>query len=206
MLIGVTGTIGSGKSAVAAELGRLLEAPVINADQLCRELMEQGQPGYEKFVAEADGRRFLDRSGAIDRVALRQALFSEPELKSVLEGILHPLVRAAVQQARAAASCHGSFAVAEVPLLFESGWTDDFDRIICVDAGDQTAILRVMARDRVDRREVEAIVASQFGSATKKERADVVIDNSGGWQETIGQVAELAVALKRDLSRGGNVE
>lgn len=130
MLLGVTGTIGSGKSYVAARLGRLLGAPVLSADSICRELLEKDQPGYLAFLNQG-GQAYLSQAGDIDRPRLRDAAFQDQGLRRILEEILHPLVRQRLTQARASLA-PDTCMVAEVPLLFESGWQSDFDYIVCV--------------------------------------------------------------------------
>jgi len=202
MLLGVTGTIGSGKSYVAARLGRLLGAPVLSADSICRELLEKDQPGYLAFVKQG-GQAYLSLAGDIDRPRLRDAAFQDQGLRRILEEILHPLVRQRLTQARASLA-PDTCAVAEVPLLFESGWQSDFDYIVCVSVSRANALSRVADRDQVDRTEVERIMEIQMDPDEKCSRADRVIDNDGPQARTDAQIEALGRELKPHCSGSAN--
>ena len=194
MIVGVTGGIGSGKSKVAALLGKLLCAIVISADDVCRELLEPGGEGYLQFV-HSGGSHFLDGDGAINRVTLREKIFADPDLRDQLEAILHPLVLEKIQNV--AEGDPESFVIAEVPLLFEKDWQDEFDTIISVFTMEDRLIERVMERDRISREDVDTIIAAQMSMEEKNRRADYVINNSAHWQETEKQLVELAARLKK---------
>ena len=194
MIVGVTGGIGSGKSKVAALLGKLLCAIVISADDVCRELLEPGGEGYLQFV-HSGGSHFLDGDGAINRVTLREKIFADPDLRDQLEAILHPLVLEKIQNV--AEGDPESFVIAEVPLLFEKDWQDEFDTIISVFSTEDRLIERVMERDRISCEEVGTIIATQMSMEEKNRRADYVINNSAHWQETEKQLVELAARLKK---------
>jgi dephospho-CoA kinase len=195
MLIGVTGGIGTGKSEAAALLGSALEAPVYSADQLCRDQLVAGRPGYHRFV-ERFGPAFLERpDGPIDRAHLRRAVFADEALRRELEEILHPLVRQELQNARRTAGPKRCV-VAEVPLLFECGWRDDFDFIVCVDAPRQLVIDRVRARDTVSAEEIERIMATQLPAEQKRSQADWLIENDGDRAALAAQVGRLAEFLR----------
>lgn len=203
MLIGITGTIGSGKSFVAGLLGEMLQAPVHSSDEICRRLLERGEAGYQQVIVKW-GNDYLNDSGEIDRVLLREAVFDEPKVRTALEAILHPLVRRELIDARDG-SAPGVAQIAEVPLLFESGWQDDFDYIICVIADADIALQRVVERDSVKPEEVEKIFAVQMDSNLKQGRSDRVIDNSGTKAETVAQVEKLVVELRAMIvSKGSN--
>ncbi len=194
MIVGVTGGIGSGKSKVAALLGKLLCAIVISADDVCRELLEPGGEGYLQFV-HSGGSHFLDGDGVINRVTLREKIFADPDLRDQLEAILHPLVLEKIQNV--AEGDPESFVIAEVPLLFEKDWQDEFDTIISVFSMEDRLIERVMERDRISREDVGTIIAAQMSMEEKNRRADYVINNSAHWQETEKQLVELAARLKK---------
>ncbi len=196
MLIGITGSIGCGKSLVADRLSELLAAPVLKSDDLCRELMEPGKVGYHAFI-ENYGTVFLKEDGTIDRVALRKAVFEKPSLRLFLESILHPLVRKAILETQQDGEA-GAVVIVEIPLLFESGWQDDFDLIIAVWASRDVAMERVIRRDNTDSKSIAAIIESQMDLKLKCEAADCVIDNSGTWSDTERQLVELsAVVLEK---------
>jgi dephospho-CoA kinase len=189
MLIGVTGSIGSGKSLVARLLSELLPAPVVSSDEICRSLLEKGEAGYRAFTS-IWGDRFLSQSGDIDRVLLRTAVFDNDDIRIQLEEILHPLVRQALLDLKrniVPSTIH----VAEVPLLFECGWQSDFDTIVCVLAEREVTLQRVVQRDSAQRSEVEKILKLQMDPAVKAEQSDWVVDNSGTVEQTTRQVAAL---------------
>ncbi len=195
MLIGVTGGIGTGKSEAAALLGRALEAPVYSADHLCRDQLAVGQPGYRRFVEHFEAAFLEEPEGPIDRVRLRRAVFADAALRRELEKILHPLVRRELHSVRHAVGPH-RYAVAEVPLLFESGWRDDFDFIVCVDAPRQLVFDRVTARDGVPAEEIERIMATQLPAEQKRSQADWLIENDGDRAALAAQVGRLADFLQ----------
>lgn len=193
MLIGVTGSIGSGKSLVARLLGKKLQAPVHNSDEICRRLLVRGEAGYLKLV-EIWGDRYLTDSGEVDRVVLRSAVFDDQHVRRLLEDILHPLVRQELLEAKAKPGLTTA-QIAEVPLLFECGWEADFDYIVCVTADPDLALQRVVDRDSVRPVEVEKITAVQIDSALKADRSDYHIDNSGSLEDTADQVEKLVGVL-----------
>jgi dephospho-CoA kinase len=200
MLIAITGNVGSGKSRVAAILAASLRCPTIDSDQVCRELLEPGRAGW-RALRERWPDRFLGDDGLLDRQALRQAVFSEPEIRQGLEQILHPLVRDTVTRAASDPTCRPHMLV-EVPLLFEVGWQDDFDALVTVYAGREMCLVRTMARDRVSRPHTEAILALQINPEAKAAMSDWVIDNSGIWSSTVLQVHWLVHQLRAlDLPR-----
>ena len=194
MLVAVTGGIGSGKSIVARLLGEVLAAPVYGSDEICRQLLEKDQAGYVAFVKHF-GDQFLTDSEDIDRALLRVAVFKESKVREQLEAILHPLVRLRFQQVRKE-SGDGTIQIAEVPLLFECGWESGFDRIICVVSDRETAVRRVVERDKVGRAEVERIMEIQMDPEIKARQSDWIIDNSNDLVDTRKQVEALAELLQ----------
>lgn len=193
MLIGVTGSIGSGKSLVAGLLGSMLPAPVHSSDEICRRLLDRGEAGYRRLI-ETWGDRYLTDSGEVDRVVLRSAVFDDQSVRRLLEEFLHPLVRQELLEAKALCS-PATAQIAEVPLLFECGWQADFDYIVCVTADTDLALQRVVDRDSVRQSDVEKITAVQMDPALKAARADYHIDNSGSIEDTEKQVEKLAGVL-----------
>lgn len=205
ILIGLTGTIGSGKSTVA-EFFRHHGALVISADQLSRELLTADGAGTQLLRREF-GERFFAGRQELDRSALRRALFAEPELRRRVDALLHPLIRQRLAELLAAAEQTQPPAglpppvlviVVEVPLLFEVGWQDDFDCVVVVRAEEEQALERVRRRDKVSLSEAEAAVAAQLAMEEKLARATHVIDNRGSLGETARQVEELIVRLRKD--------
>jgi dephospho-CoA kinase len=203
LLIGLTGGIGTGKSTLG-ELFRQHGARLISADQLSRELLAPDGEGT-KLLRRQFGERFFSSGGVIDRGGLRRAIFADPELRRKLDSLLHPLIRKRIFELLAETGQNMPEAirppffqgtVVEVPLLFEAGWQDDFDRVVVVLAEDEQALERLRQRDGVSRAEAEAAVAAQMPLCEKIARADYVIDNRGSLDETARQVSELIVLLR----------
>ena len=187
--IGITGGIGSGKSRVAAYWAARFDLPLINLDHLCRELLDQGQPGWQA-LADRFGDIFFCSDGSLDRSALRKALFSHPSLRREVDGLLHPLARRRMHHQ--VGQTGGEVVLIEIPLLFEVGWELDVDRIVLVFACDTTRITRLVDRDSIGEQDAARALASQGNLAQKIFAADHVIDNQGVWQDTCLQVLHLA--------------
>lgn len=192
-LLGVTGGIGSGKSCVSRLLASYCLAPLVDVDQCCRRLLEIDQPGWLALRA-AFGDVFLQANGAIDRVALRERLFSEPHFRRQVDSLLHPLAREAMR--RAAASCLESLVLIEIPLLYEAGWQSEVDAVLVVYARRGAQCCRIMRRDGVSRRKAAQAIAAQMNLGDKAEKADYVIDNSDSW----ACVRQRVVGLGNELS------
>lgn len=175
--LGLTGGIGSGKSTVAAELQRL-GATIIDADALSRASTASGGSAIASIRA-AFGDAFITPDGALDRDRMRALVFAQPEARARLEAIVHPLVRAEIEQ-RAHAVPAGQVAVLDLPLLVESGnWRQRVDVVWVVDCSPEVQIQRVMRRNGWPRAQVEAVLASQATSAERRAVADTVISNDG---------------------------
>lgn len=175
--LGLTGGIGSGKSTVAAELQRL-GATIIDADALSRASTARGGSAIAAIRA-AFGDAFITTDGALDRDRMRTLVFAQPEARARLEAIIHPLVRAEIEQ-RAHAVPPGQVAVLDLPLLVESGnWRQRVDVVWVVDCSPEVQIQRVMRRNGWPRAQVEAVLASQATSAERRAVADTVISNDG---------------------------
>jgi len=194
VIIGVTGGMGSGKSFVAGLLGRLLGVDILNADILCRDLLQMQMPGWQG-IQERWGSRFLDLTGNIDRTVLRKVLFAEPEVRRGVEQILHPLVRQEIISRAADKRVSLEGMVVEVPLLFEVGWQNDFDWIVVVYSEHECCVQRIVRRDRVSQAEGRIAISAQISLDEKVLQADSVIENSGPLAPTILQVYHLAHLL-----------
>jgi dephospho-CoA kinase len=187
-VIGLTGGIGSGKSAAAEEFARL-GASVVDTDAIAHELTERGGaalPQLERLF----GAEFIAASGAMDRKKMRKRVFSDPVAKEALEALLHPLIRQESRRRIAAAS--GPYVVQVVPLLVESpDYRQRVDRVLVVDAPEETQVARVRARSQLSESEIQAILRSQASRAERLAAADDVIDNSGTLDALRKQVAAL---------------
>lgn len=174
--VGLTGGIGSGKSAVA-ELLAQQGAAIIDTDQIAHALTAPGGAAMTP-IAEQFGDSFLTPEGALNRAAMRERVFSDAGAKQQLEAILHPLIRQQTQID--AEQAIGPYLVFVVPLLVESGrWRQQVDRVLVVDCSPDTQVARVMARNGLQRAAVEAIIASQAPRAQRLAAADCVVCNDG---------------------------
>jgi dephospho-CoA kinase len=185
--IGLTGGIGSGKSAVADRFAAL-GAPVIDADLIARELTRPDTEALRE-IAEAFGPSVLDPAGALDRPALRRRVFSDPQARRRLEAILHPRIRDEMQ--RRAAAVRAPYVVLVVPLLLETGQTRLADRVLVVDVPEALQIERVCRRDHQPERQVRAILDAQCRRDERLAAADDVIDNSGTIEQLLAQTDRL---------------
>lgn len=190
-VVGLTGGIGSGKSSV----GRLFERrgiAVIDADAISRALTAPGG-GAIDAIRQEFGPEFIDARGALDRDRMRAAAFGDPAVKRRLEAILHPMIRAeSDRQARAATS---AYLIHMVPLLVESGQARRrCDRILVVDLPEDEQVRRVIARDRLTRDQVLAIMRAQATRDERLAQADDVIDNAGPESALEPQVERLHAA------------
>lgn len=178
-LIGLTGGIASGKSAVAEIFARL-GVPVFDTDQIARDVVEPGTATLAKLVAEF-GSDILDANGRLDRPRMRARVFSDPEQRKRLEAITHPAIREelAARSARAA----GLYQIHVIPLLIESGRADAYDRVLVVDAAEEDQLKRLTARDGSSLEQAQQILAAQVSREDRLDFADDVIVNTGTLQE-----------------------
>lgn len=189
-VVGLTGGIASGKSAVAREFAAL-GVRVVDADVAARDAVAAGSTGLSEVVA-AFGGEVLDDSGALDRAAMRRRIFEDADARRVLESIVHPRVRAALQGECAAAP--GAYAVAAIPLLAEAGGRDAYpwlDRILVVDAPVEAQRARLLARDGIDAALADRMIAAQATRARRLALADDVLANTGTLADLAGHVAAL---------------
>ncbi|WP_026119263.1 dephospho-CoA kinase [Nocardiopsis ganjiahuensis] len=188
--VGLTGGIGSGKSAVASALSSY-GAVVIDADAIAREVVEPGTPGLAEVVAEF-GEGVLTPEGRLDRPRLGEIVFADESRLAALNAIVHPLVaeRSGRLMEEALASDAG-VVVYDVPLLVENGLASLYDVVVVVDTPDEVRVERV-SRDRgMPREQVRARIDVQADRETRLAAADLVVDNSGTREELDDRVAEL---------------
>ncbi len=192
--IGLTGGIGSGKSTVAGFLARL-GAAIIDADAISRSLTAAGGRAMPD-IARTFGAEMLGPDGAMDRQAMRERIFSDPQAKRQLERIIHPWVsQITAEQANAALQTGQRVLVFDVPLLVESGerWRKQVDRVIVVDCDVPTQTQRVMARSGLASDEIDRIIQQQASRAQRLACADVVLVNQGlSFDELEVQVVQVA--------------
>lgn len=182
-VVGLTGGIGSGKS-LAAQFFSQLGALVIDADQLARSAIERGSEGFDEVLL-----RFGDtvlKNGDIDRVALGQIVFENPEAKKDLEEIIHPRIRAEFEEAVASLN-PGQIMVYEIPLLVETNAADRFDFIITVESNAELRKQRLRARGMFHS-DIEKRMASQATQEQRRAIADCVLTNDGSEDDLLRQV------------------
>ncbi|MEH6576781.1 MAG: dephospho-CoA kinase [Amphritea sp.] len=173
-VVGLTGGIGSGKSAVS----RCFEAigiTVIDADQVAREVVEPGEPALEKIM-QRFGPDILLENGALNRAQLRQTVFAEPRQRDWLEQLLHPIIRERIMQKLETSTSR--YTVLASPLLLETDQHLLVNFITVVDAPEELQIQRTMARDNNSEEQVRAILSAQMDRNERLSKADAVIDNS----------------------------
>ena len=181
--VALTGGIGSGKTTVAERFAAL-GVPVIDADELARELVHPGAPAFREVV-RLFGESILDASGHIDRATLGDLVFSDPEKRKRLEAILHPRVFAAMQGR--VERLDAPVVVLVVPLLLETGRTELADRILVVDTSENVQIQRVIERNNLSEAQVRKILEAQISREQRLALADDVIDNSRGLAYLLAQ-------------------
>jgi dephospho-CoA kinase len=175
-VVGLTGGIGSGKTAVADAFAAL-GVEIIDTDALAHALSAVGQPGFAA-IHDAFGEGILRLDGAIDRDALRRLVFADAAARSRLEDALHPLIGAEV--ARRVEQWSGAYGVIVVPLLLErKGVRSLVDRVLVVDCPEEEQVRRVVARSALSPAEVRAIMATQLDRRQRLASADDILDNAG---------------------------
>lgn len=179
LVIALTGGIASGKSAVA-EMFAQLGVPVLDTDQIARDVVEPGTPTLAKLVAEF-GSEILDATGRLDRARMRARVFADPEQRKRLEAITHPAIRE--ELAARAQRAQGPYQIHVIPLLVESGRADLYDRVLLVDTTEEAQMKRLMARDGSSETQARQILAAQASREDRLDAADDVIVNTGTLQD-----------------------
>lgn len=200
--IGLTGTLGAGKSTVA----RLFErwgARRIDADELAREAVRPGSPALQE-IREEWGDEVLDEEGGLDRARMRRRVFGDTDARRRLEEIVHPEVRRLradrIEEAREAGA---EVVVSEVPLLLETGMEGQFDVVVAVDAPRSVRRRRVAEERGLDAGTFEAIEAAQWSARRKREAADLVIENDGSREELEAAAREAWETIRRRAASDG---
>ena len=187
-IIGLTGGIGSGKSAVADAFAAL-GIDVTDTDRLAHASTGAGTPGFDAIVA-AFGAQLRQGDGTLDRAALRRLAFANPAVRAELETILHPLIAKAAQNE--IARWRSPYGILVVPLLLErSGLNSRVQRILVVDCPEDEQVRRVAARSGLEFDETRAIMATQLSRRERLARADDILDNTGALPAISPQVAAL---------------
>jgi|SRR5690625_2247421 len=195
LIIGLTGSIASGKSTVSAMV-KELHIPVVDADKLARDVVEPGEDAYGDVV-HAFGEEILLADRTIDRKKLGEIIFSHVEKREQLNSIVHPAIRKAMLQERdeyveKGANC----VVLDIPLLFESKLTHFVDKTIVVYVEESVQLERLMRRDASSEVEANQRIMSQLSMKKKASLADGIIDNNGSIAETHEQLSQLLLEWK----------
>ena len=195
-VVGITGGIGSGKSAVTDYL-ETKGITVVDADKVARVVVEPGTSGLAA-IAEHFGSDILLPDGSLDRAALRKVVFDNADERKVLEGITHPRIREEI--ARQLSEATSPYVVLASPLLLESGQNSFANYVVVVDVPESVQLSRTMARDDNSEQLVKSIMAAQLDRETRLSRADTSISNDGSLDELYTRVDDLHEDL---LARAG---
>jgi len=190
-LIGLTGGIGSGKTAVSGLLAKL-GAGIVDTDLIAHQITAPHGVGIS-LIEKEFGSDFIAPDGALNRDKMRALVFAKPEARKSLEAITHPLIRQeTIRQALRLSKNGIPYLVFVVPLLIESGsWMKLIDRLVLVDCPEEAQIQRVMQRSNLPREEVERILAAQASREERLKHADVVIENQGSLRDLEVEVQNL---------------
>ena len=187
LVVGLTGGIGSGKTTVANGFSAL-GVPVIDTDQLARELVEPGQPALDEIIA-VFGKDCITPDGQLKRARIRQQIYSNAGLKLQLEDILHPKIRQRIKTLLA--NLQEPYCIVVIPLLLETHQTDLVDRILVVDTPEKEQLTRVAARDSLSDNTIMAIMQSQADRNTRLQAADDIIVNDRDLESLTERILEL---------------
>lgn len=200
IIAGLTGGIASGKSTVS---GFLCDAgaKIIDADKIARDVVRQGTPAYDE-ICSFFGRTIIGQDGQIDREVLGDIIFNNPDKKAHLNNIVHPRVIEQSMQmiARIATEAPDAVVVMDVPLLLEAGMDKDLAEVIVVYVPEALQLKRLMARDGIGEKAAMARIRSQMPIEEKRQRATIVIDNSGDIKDT----QRYALAVFERLKKGAS--
>ena len=185
--VGLTGGIASGKSTAAKFFGAL-GVPILDSDQIARDVVEPGQPPLGRLV-ERFGPSILTPDGHLDRPALREIVFSDPRARADLEALTHPAIGAAMEARSAEAG--GPYQILVIPLLVEKNLSAHVDRVLVVDCEEQLQLKRLRAREGSTLEQARAILNAQVPRAARLKAADDVIHNDTDMTAVREQVAAL---------------
>ncbi|MBP2700575.1 dephospho-CoA kinase [Photobacterium lucens] len=188
LVIGLTGGIGSGKTTVANLFADTYGIDIIDADIVAREVVEPNTSGLNAII-EKCGKEILLEDGTLNRAKLRDAIFSQPELKAWLNNLLHPLIREKMQQD--INQSQSPYCLLVVPLMVENNLQTMTHRLLVVDVDEQVQIERTQQRDNVSIEQIKNILASQASREQRLDAADDVITNNGDNKALVSQVEQL---------------
>lgn len=187
LIVGITGGIGSGKSAVT-DLFEGFGITVVDADRAARIIVEPGKPALAQ-IADHFGQQILQSDGTLDRAALRQRVFSDEQERRWLEQLTHPLIGQEILDQ--ITSSRSPYTILSSPLLLETSQRELTDLVVVVDAPEELQVQRTVARDDNEEAQVKRIMAAQMKRQARLAKADIVIDNSRTLDDLSSQVEEL---------------
>lgn len=197
VVLGLTGGIGSGKSTVARQFGNI-GVHWVDADDVAREVVEPGTPALAA-IADHFGADILLGDGALDRAKLRQIVFEQPEQRTWLESLLHPVIREELSRQLHPQDYSLPYALLVSPLLLETDQHQLVKRVVVVDVPVEVQIERTMGRDTNSREQVERIIAAQIPREQRLARADSVIDNNQSLNAVAAEVRALHESFMVDF-------
>lgn len=199
MLIGLTGSISTGKSTVS-KIFIKYGIPVIDSDKIAREIVEPQKKAWKQIV-EYFGQDILHTDTSINRKKLGEIIFDSIEKKKVLEEITHPIIFAEIHQIVKMLEKEHSIIVVDVPLLYEANVQNMFDKIIVVYVEKEEQLLRLIKRDKISKENANLRINAQLDINNKKEKADILINNNLSEKETEKQVKEIIDFLHKELDK-----
>jgi dephospho-CoA kinase len=198
--VGLTGGVASGKSTAAKFFGAL-GVPILDSDQIARDVVEPGQPPLERLV-ERFGTSILTADGHLDRPALRTIVFSDPKARADLEALTHPAIGAAMEARSAAAG--GPYQILVIPLLIEKNLRSHVDRVLVVDCAEELQNSRLKSRDGSSEAQARAILDAQASRAARLKAADDVISNDADMSAVRKQAEALHARYLELAARPGH--
>ncbi|MTD29596.1 dephospho-CoA kinase [Planomicrobium sp. YIM 101495] len=190
MIIGLTGSIASGKSTVSAMLVEK-EYPIVDADLVARQVVQAGTETLAEIVATF-GEQALRKDGTMNRERVGEIIFNDPVSRKKLNDIIHPAIRREMLRQRDALLAEGHpVVIMDIPLLFESKLQHFVDKVLVVSVTDENQLRRLMERNQFPEKEARARIASQLPMSVKEQGADAVIYNNGSLAETKGQLERI---------------
>jgi dephospho-CoA kinase len=186
MIIGLTGSIASGKSTIA-EMLRNVGLPIVDGDVIAREVVEPGKPALQQIV-DVFGAEILTDEGVLNRPMLGQIIFSDIEKRKALNAIMHPAIRAEMLRQRDRFVEAGQHVVLDIPLLFENKLQHLVEKVLVVTVSEETQLARLMERNGLTEVEAKQRIASQLPLSVKEAGADAVVDNNGSIEESEHQL------------------
>ncbi|WP_243291230.1 dephospho-CoA kinase [Bacillus sp. FJAT-47783] len=190
LIVGLTGSIASGKSTVA-NMMKEMSIPIVDADNIARDVVSIGEPAYLKIV-DTFGNEILQKDKTIDRAKLGSIIFQDETKRKQLNEIVHPAVRSEMKRKQQMYVEKGEpLIVLDIPLLFESKLTHFVEKILVVYVDEQTQLDRLMKRNGFTKEEALARINAQMPLKEKAEKADEVIDNNGSLDETKQQLMKI---------------